>query len=132
MTKNTAMLLGAYYLDRTRACRGPIKLNAWRLAYIHHVCVQVTLYDTLGKTTRKERVTSENEAKRLAFYVFYNVKSDFDRWAAILCSGTVVHFPYPRASTLKERRTHVTGHLVQGGCAYNPAEGMASEVDASC
>ncbi len=41
---------------------------------------QVTFYDELGQMERREKVTNENEAKRLAFYLFYNVKTDFERW----------------------------------------------------
>lgn len=34
------------------------------------------------------QVTNENEAKRLAFYLFYNVKSDFDRCGGARAGGS--------------------------------------------
>lgn len=43
--------------------------------------LQVTFHDAMTSTQRRERVTSELEAKKLAFYLFWNVKADFARWA---------------------------------------------------
>ena len=39
---------------------------------------QVTFTDELSRTARSERVTSEAEARRLAYYLFWNLKSNFD------------------------------------------------------
>ncbi len=36
----------------------------------------------LGAAKRQESEASDKEAKRLAFYIFWNVKRDFDRCAA--------------------------------------------------
>lgn len=33
----------------------------------------------LGEAKRQKAETSDKEAKRLAFYIFWNVKRDFDR-----------------------------------------------------
>ena len=48
------------------------------------VSVQVTFKDALSKTERSERVTSELEAKKLGFYLFWNVKAEFDRQGSYL------------------------------------------------
>ena len=43
-----------------------------------HTRAQVTFTDERSRTERSERVTSEAEARRLGFYLFWNLKSDFD------------------------------------------------------
>lgn len=57
--------------------------QAMRLAqmekYIRKNALQVTFRDTLSRAERREVVTSEQEAKKLAFYLFWNVKSDYAR-----------------------------------------------------
>ncbi|EFN57637.1 hypothetical protein CHLNCDRAFT_57189 [Chlorella variabilis] len=39
----------------------------------------VTFKDTLSRTERSEQVTTELEAKKLGFYLFHNLKADYDR-----------------------------------------------------
>ena len=39
----------------------------------------MTFKDALSRTERSERVTTELEAKRLGFYLFHNIKADFNR-----------------------------------------------------
>lgn len=39
----------------------------------------MTFRDALSRVERSERVTSELEAKKLGFYLYYNVKADFER-----------------------------------------------------
>lgn len=43
--------------------------------------MQVTFADTLGAAKHQEdsEVTSKNEAKKLAFYLFWNIKPSFNR-----------------------------------------------------
>ena len=41
----------------------------------------MTFKDELSRTERSERVTTELEAKKLGFYLFHNVKTNFDRCA---------------------------------------------------
>ena len=45
--------------------------------------MQVTFADTLGAAKHEEdsEVTSKNEAKKLAFYLFWNIKPSFNRSA---------------------------------------------------
>jgi len=47
-------------------------------------CLQVTFADTLGAAKHQEdsEVNSKNEAKKLAFYLFWNIKPSFNRWAS--------------------------------------------------
>ena len=40
---------------------------------------QVTFRDVLSRHEHSEKVTSEVEAKRLGFYLFWNLKADFDK-----------------------------------------------------
>ena len=47
--------------------------------YIRKNALQVTFKDELSATATQEDVTSETEAKKLAFYLFWNVKADLDR-----------------------------------------------------
>lgn len=42
----------------------------------------MTFKDALSRVERSERVTSELEAKKLGFFLFHNIKSDFNRWAS--------------------------------------------------
>ena len=47
------------------------------------VAVQVTFADQLGAAKHNEgEVDSKNEAKKLAFYLFWNIKPYFDRYAS--------------------------------------------------
>lgn len=48
-------------------------------AYIRRNALQVTFYDELNATERQEVVTTESEAKKMAFYLFWNVKADLER-----------------------------------------------------
>ncbi|KDD76404.1 hypothetical protein H632_c237p0 [Helicosporidium sp. ATCC 50920] len=47
--------------------------------YIRKHALQVTFYDELAAGARSETVTSEEEARRLGFYLFWNLKSDLDQ-----------------------------------------------------
>ena len=47
--------------------------------YIRKHALEVTFKDELSRTERSERVTTELEAKKLGFYLFHNIKSNFDR-----------------------------------------------------
>lgn len=47
--------------------------------YIRKNALQVTFRDELNATERQESVTSKSEAKKLAFYLFWNVKADLER-----------------------------------------------------
>ena len=57
--------------------------------------LQVTFADTLGAAKQQgdveSEVTSKNEAKKLAFYLFWNIKPSFNRSAYVLlqCPLTV-------------------------------------------
>ncbi len=48
--------------------------------------LQVTFADALGAAKHQEdsEVTSKNEAKKLAFYLFWNIKPSFNRWASLV------------------------------------------------
>lgn len=48
--------------------------------YIRKHALEVTFKDALSRTERSEQVTSELEAKKLGFYLYHNVKADYDRW----------------------------------------------------
>ena len=48
-------------------------------AYVRRHALQVTFRDELNATERQEEVTSETEAKKLAFFLFWNVKADPER-----------------------------------------------------
>lgn len=41
----------------------------------------MTFKDALSRVERSERVTSELEAKKLGFYLYHNVRADFNRHA---------------------------------------------------
>ena len=63
------------------AARGgaaPSLLAAWLTGWQPHP-LQVTFKDTLSRTERSEQVTTELEAKKLGFYLFHNLKADYDR-----------------------------------------------------
>ncbi|KAL4438254.1 hypothetical protein ABPG77_010615 [Micractinium sp. CCAP 211/92] len=47
--------------------------------HIRKKALQVTFYDELSLSQRQEKVTTEIEAKRLAFFLFHNIKTDPDR-----------------------------------------------------
>lgn len=47
--------------------------------HIRKKALQVTFYDELSMSQRQEKVTTEIEAKRLAFFLFHNIKTDPDR-----------------------------------------------------
>ena len=47
--------------------------------YIRRQALQVTFRDELSATERQEEVTSVGEAKKIAFYLFWNVKADLER-----------------------------------------------------
>lgn len=57
--------------------------QAMRLAqmekYIRKNALQVTFRDELNQAERREVVSTELEAKKLAFYLFWNVKADYAR-----------------------------------------------------
>uniref|UniRef100_A0A1D2ACS5 EF-hand domain-containing protein n=3 Tax=Auxenochlorella protothecoides TaxID=3075 RepID=A0A1D2ACS5_AUXPR len=57
--------------------------QAMRLArmekYIRRNALQVTFRDELNQAERREVVNSDQEAKKLAFYLFWNVKADYGR-----------------------------------------------------
>lgn len=57
--------------------------QAMRLArmekYIRRNALQVTFHDELNQAERREVVNSDQEAKKLAFYLFWNVKADYGR-----------------------------------------------------
>lgn len=61
------------------------------------VLLQVTFADTLGAAKHQEEdseVTSKNEAKKLAFYLFWNIKPSFNRSALLYIFSTVtIHSP---------------------------------------
>ena len=48
----------------------------------------MTFADALGAAKHQDsedsEVTSKNEAKKLAFYLFWNMKPSFDRWASLV------------------------------------------------
>ena len=52
--------------------------------------LQVTFADTLGAAKHQEdsEVTSKNEAKKLAFYLFWNIKPSFNRLVPCRCLTT--------------------------------------------
>lgn len=52
--------------------------------YIRRQALQVRFVDELNATERQEEVTSEAEAKKMAFYLFWNVKADLERPYIIL------------------------------------------------
>lgn len=58
-------------------------LSAGQLAkmerYIRRNALQVTFRDELSATERREGVTTEGEAKKLAYYLFWNVKAELER-----------------------------------------------------
>ena len=47
--------------------------------YIRKTALQVTFVDEIGRSSSSESVSNEAEAKKLAFYLFFNVKPDFMR-----------------------------------------------------
>jgi len=51
-----------------------------------HCALQVTFADALGAAKHQEdsEVTSKNEAKKLAFYLFWNIKPSFNRCASFV------------------------------------------------
>ena len=50
--------------------------------------MQVTFADQLGAAKHNEgEVGSKNEAKKLAFYLFWNIKPYFDRYAHLTCAA---------------------------------------------
>ena len=58
------------------------------------VLLQVTFADTLGAAKHQEEdseVNSKNEAKKLAFYLFWNIKPSFNRSPA-LCTPSNASF----------------------------------------
>ncbi|KAL4448058.1 hypothetical protein ABPG75_005277 [Micractinium tetrahymenae] len=52
--------------------------------YIRKHALEVTFKDALSRVERSERVTSEIEAKKLGFYLYHNVKTDFNREHIVL------------------------------------------------
>ena len=54
---------------------------------------QVSFADTLGAAKHEEdsEVTSKNEAKKLAFYLFWNIKPSFNRYFIALFNSFVIH-----------------------------------------
>ena len=48
-------------------------------AYVRRHALQVNFSDELRNSTESQEVTSEAEAKKLAFFLFWNVKADLDR-----------------------------------------------------
>ncbi|KAI3438435.1 hypothetical protein D9Q98_000866 [Chlorella vulgaris] len=52
--------------------------------YIRKHTLEVTFKDALSRTERSEQVTTELEARKLGFYLFHNVKADYDRDTIIL------------------------------------------------
>lgn len=58
--------------------------------------LQVTFADTLGAAKHQEEdseVNSKNEAKKLAFYLFWNIKPSFNRSAVLCLPSNVSCFP---------------------------------------
>ena len=58
----------------------------------------MTFADTLGAAKHQEadsEVNSKNEAKKLAFYLFWNIKPSFNR-SAVLCTPST--FPFSHSS----------------------------------
>ena len=45
----------------------------------------VTFTDQLGQAKHSEHVTGEKEARKLAFYLFWNIKPYFTRYLACTC-----------------------------------------------
>lgn len=59
--------------------------------------LQVTFADTLGAAKHQEEdseVNSKNEAKKLAFYLFWNIKPSFNRSAVTCAPSNVAFFPF--------------------------------------
>jgi small-conductance mechanosensitive channel len=48
-------------------------------AYVRRHALQVNFQDELSATERQEEVTTEGEAKKLALFLFWNVKADLNR-----------------------------------------------------
>lgn len=53
-------------------------------AYVRRHALQVNFQDELSATERQEEVTTEAEAKKLALFLFWNVKSDLNSSAMVL------------------------------------------------
>lgn len=53
-------------------------------AYIRRHALQVNFQDELSATERQEEVTTEAEARKLALFLFWNVKSDLDSSEMVL------------------------------------------------
>ncbi len=53
-------------------------------AYVRRHALQVNFQDELSATERQEEVTTEAEAKKLALFLFWNVKADLNRTAMVL------------------------------------------------
>ena len=51
---------------------------------VHWCALQVSFADTLGaaKHSGEDEVNSKNEAKKLAFYLFWNIKPSFNRYGS--------------------------------------------------
>jgi hypothetical protein len=70
-----------------------------------HCALQVTFADALGAAKHQEdsEVTSKNEAKKLAFYLFWNIKPSFNRCASFVLKRFVG--PLHDASVMQTSKT---------------------------
>lgn len=73
------------FLDRLHRVEKHLRKNKLKL----------TLTERLGAANKADEVSSQDEAKKLAFYLFWNCKTSFERCARVAGSHIFLHAAGP-------------------------------------